>query len=155
MTFKGGIEELLGQFVGLASVKLFLAEGRFDTHGGEQLHLEAFVVFRILVFVDELLTEVVHHVVEVDGETLAEQGVTALLVDDFTLGVHHVVVFEQVLTHAEVVLFDLLLCLLNLLGDHRVLDDFAFLQAHTVHDASDTLGAEHTHQIVFQRDVEL
>ena len=72
IVLKGGIEELLGQFVGLASVKLFLAERRLDAHGGEQLHLEAFVVFRILVFVDELLAEVVHHVVEVDGETLSE-----------------------------------------------------------------------------------
>ena len=57
---------------------------------------------------------------------------------------------KQVLTGAEVVFFHLLLGLLNLLGDHRVLDDFAFLQAHAVHDASDTFRTKHTHQVVFQ-----
>ena len=80
---------------------------------------------------------------------------TAFLVDDLALGVHHVVIFEQVFTYAEMVLFNLFLCLLDLLGNHRVLNDFALLQAHAVHDACDTLGTEHTHQVVFQRDIEL
>ena len=139
VVLKGGVKQFVGQLLGLQPVEFFFVEGRLDTHGGEQVHLEAFVVLGFLIAFDEFLAEVIHHVVEVDGETLAKQGVTAFLVDDLALGVHHVVVFEQVLTYAEVVLFDLLLCLLNLLGDHRVLDDFAFLKAHAVHDASDTL----------------
>ena len=62
-----------------------------------------------------------------------------LLVDDGTLLVHHIVVFEQALTDAEVVLLDLLLCALDALRDHAALDTLAFLEAHTVHHAGDTL----------------
>ena len=59
------------------------------------------------------------------------------------------------LTHAEVVFLDFLLSLLNLFGDHRVLDNLAFLHSETVHERCDTLGAEHTHEVVLQRDEEL
>ena len=152
---QGGVEEFFGQFLGLQAVEILLAEGRINAHARKQFHLEALVILGILIFLDEFLAEVHHHVVDVDGKALAKQGVTAFLVDDLTLRVHHVVIFQQMLTHAEVVLFDFLLRLLDLLRNHRMLNDFAFLQAHTVHDACDALGAEHTHQVVFQRDVEL
>ena len=36
-----------------------------------------------------------------------------------------------------------------------MLDDLAFLQAQAVHQRSDTFGTEHTHQVVFQGDIEL
>ena len=53
------------------------------------------------------------------------------------------------------VLFNFLLGFLDLFGDHRVLDDFAFLKTHAVHERCDTFGAEHTHQVIFEGDVEL
>ena len=79
---------------------------------------------------------------------------TALLIDDGTLLVHYVVVLEQALTHAEMVLLDLLLGALNALRDHRTLNHLAFLEAKTVHDAGNTLAGKQTHELVFKRDVE-
>ena len=59
---------------------------------------------------------------------------TAFLVDDGTLLVHHIIVLDQALTDTEVVLFDLLLCALDALRDHWALDHLAILESKTVHD---------------------
>ena len=75
---------------------------------------------------------------------------TALLVDNGALLVHHIVVFEQVLTNTEVVLLNLLLCALDVLGDHTTLDALALLEAQTVHHRGDALRAEQTHELIFE-----
>ena len=79
---------------------------------------------------------------------------TALLVDHGALFVHHVVVFEQVFTDAEVVFLYLLLCALNGIGYHRTLDAFAIFKSETVHHFGDALAAEKAHEFVFERNVE-
>ena len=79
---------------------------------------------------------------------------TTLLVDHSTLLVHHIIVVEQVLTDTEVVLFHLLLCILDRLGDERMLQHLAFLESKAVHEASHLLGSKLTHQVVFQRHEE-
>ena len=76
------------------------------------------------------------------------------LVDNLTLGVHHVVVLEETLADAEVVLLDLLLRALYGLVEHAVLQYLAFLEAHLVHHRRETVGGEETHQVVLQRDEE-
>ena len=73
------------------------------------------------------------------------------LVDDLTLGVHHVIVLEKTFTDAEVVFFDLLLGALYSLVKHAVLEYFAFLEAHLVHHSSKTVGGKEAHQMVFER----
>ena len=78
----------------------------------------------------------------------------ALGVDEVTLLVHHIVVFNQALADAEVVLLHFLLRTFDGTGNHRVLDHLALLESHTVHDGGDTLGAEHTHQVILQADIE-
>ena len=77
------------------------------------------------------------------------------LVNDFTLDVHHVIIFQQPFPDAEVVLFDFFLRPFDGFGDHRVLDHFAFFQSQPVHDPGDPVGAEHTHQVVFKGNKEL
>ena len=62
----------------------------------------------------------VHHTVpddvgDIHADTFSHKGVTALLVDDGTLLVHHVVVLNQTLTDTEVVLLNLLLGALDTL----------------------------------------
>src|SRR6185312_4695835 len=41
------------------------------------------------------------------------------------------------------------------LGDHAVLDDLPFLITHLIHQRGDPVAAEHPHQVVFQRHIEL
>ncbi len=83
------------------------------------------------------------------------QGVATALVDDLALGVHHVVVFQEALPDAEVVLLDLLLGTLDALGDHACLDDLPLFVAHAVHHLAHALRAKQTHQVVLQAHVEL
>src|SRR5258708_8813464 len=80
---------------------------------------------------------------------------TALFIDHITLLVHDVIIFQQALTDAEVVLFDFLLCPFDALGHHAVLDHFPFLITHFIHQRSNTVTAEHTHQVIFQANIEL
>ena len=129
---------------------LVFVERHRHTEVRQHVHLQCFVVLVFLMRRDERLAKVVHHVVDIDLQTLAKQGVVTFLVDSLTLHVHHVVVVQEVLTYAEVVLFDLLLCLLDLFRYHRMLNHLAFLHSETVHDRRYALGAEDTHEVVFQ-----
>ena len=83
--------------------------------------------------VDEQASSIVECVHDVHLDTLTHKGVATALVDDLTLGVHHVIVLEEALTDTEVVFLDLLLGALDSLVEHAVLEYFTFLKAHLVH----------------------
>ena len=72
------------------------------------------------------------------------------LIDDGTLLVHHIIVFEQVLTDTEVVLLDLLLCAFDALRYQWRLDTLSVLESHAVHPPCYLLRAEQTHELVLQ-----
>ena len=73
------------------------------------------------------------HVGNVGANAVTVQCVAAALINDLTLRIHHIIVFEQALSNAEVVFFDLFLSTLDGLGDHRMLNDVAFHMAQPVH----------------------
>ena len=104
----------------------------------------------IVVVVDDVDGAVPDDVGDIHTDTLTHQGVTALLVDNGALLVHHIIVLEQMLTNTEVVLLDLLLCALDVLGDHTTLDALTLLEAQTVHHRGDALRAEQTHELVLK-----
>ena len=79
------------------------------------------------------------------------QRLTALFVDDITLGVHHIVIFQQTLAHAVMVLLHLALCTLNGSRNHGTLNHFAFLESHLVHHACNLFRTEQTHQLILKR----
>ena len=95
------------------------------------------------------------HIGNINSETVAVKGVAALAIDGVALRVHHVVILQQTLTDAEVVLLHLFLRPFDGLGNHAVLDHFAVLQADSVHHIGYFFGAEEAHQFVFEGDVEL
>ena len=72
------------------------------------------------------------------------------LIDNGTLLVHHVIVFEQTLTDTEVIFLHLLLSSLDALGNQWAFDTLAFLKSEAVHYLSNTLRSEETHQFIFQ-----
>ena len=69
----------------------------------------------------------------------------ALLVDDRTLLVHHIIILQQALTDTEVVLFFLLLGALDAVVYHLGLDHLAVLETKLVHDAGNAIVGEETH----------
>ena len=144
---------LVGQFshvVELHRLELLGCEGHLHSHDFEEAHTATFIV----VVLEYVADTVPNHVADVHAESLADEGVATLLVDDRTLLVHHVIVFQQVLTHAEVVLLHLLLRVLDAAGNHAVLDHLAVLEAKAVHHLGDTFAGEESHQLVLDADEE-
>ena len=112
---------------------------------------------RIEVF-GHLQDLVLDDVVEPVGNELlvvvADQHLITPLVNDLALGVHHLVVLQDVLTDLEVLRLDLVLGSLDGLGDHLVLDRHVLRDLQPPHDRGDPVVGETPHQVVFQRQVE-
>ena len=72
----------------------------------EELFFTTLIVAGVLDDVDHTVPD---DVGDIHSDAFTHKGVAALLVDDGTLLVHHVVVLNQALTDTEVVLFDFLL----------------------------------------------
>lgn len=83
------------------------------------------------------------------------QNFAALLVDDFALLVHDVVVLENDFAQVEVVAFDAFLRRFDRTRDHFALDRLVFFEAETLHHVQHVVRAETFHQLVAQRQVEL
>ena len=128
---------------------------RIEAEQRDRFAAEGFEGAVILVVGHQAFRHRLEHIVEVDRQTLAREGIFATLIDRLPLNVHHVVVLQQALADAEVVLFDLLLGTFDRLGHHRMLDHFAFLMAHAVHQTGNALRLEQAHEVVFQRYVKL
>ena len=131
-------------------LELLGSKGNFHCHDFEETQAATFIV----VVLQDVADTVPNHVADVHAETFTDESMTALLVDDCTLLVHDVVVFKQVLTDAEVILLDLLLCVLDAASNHAVLNHLAILEAKAVHHSGNTLAGEESHQLVLDADEE-
>ncbi len=147
----GALDEVLRLF----ALKFGCREGGGNAECFKQVQLVGHEGVARLGVLDQRGSQVVGHVGDVDLKALAGEGVAAAAVDALALRIHHIIVLQEALTHAEVVLFDLLLGALDGLGHHGMLDDFAFDVAHSVHQAGDTLRAKQTHEVVLQAHEEL
>ena len=148
--FHSGVECLVGQFLFLLVTECFFRERSFHGKRLEQVHF-AVLISRSFDGVD---ATVPNHVHNIHADTLTHQSVAAFGVDHGTLFVHDIIIFQQTLTDTEVVFFHLLLRTFDRLGNHAVLNHFAFLETEFVHYAGNTVGREQTHQVVFQRHEE-
>ena len=152
---QGRIVDLFDQLLGLDVLEVLGVHRAFTAQATEELQLEAVEIAALVVFVHHAGAHFVEHVQHVQLQAFAEERMVAALVDHRPLAVHHIVILQQALTDAEVVLLHLLLRALDARRHHPVLDHFAFLQAHGVHQLRDALAVEQAHQIILQRDIEL
>ena len=95
-----------------------------------------------------------NHVLDGWFQAFPIQGFAALSVNDFTLLVHHIIIFDKVFTNIKIVRFHLGLSILNGPADQIVLNRLAFLHAQPLHDAGHSLAPEYPQQIVFQSQIE-
>ena len=95
-----------------------------------------------------------HHVHDDALDVHALQHLLALIIDDLTLLVHHVVVLQHRLTGLEVPGLHRGLSLLNGTGQHLVLNGGILVEVHPLHDGVDALTTEQTHEVILQRDIE-
>ena len=101
--------EQIDTFLCVELAIFFGAERHIDGKCGHHVHLEFIVV---AVAFHHIFHGALQHFHNVETHTLAHKCVVAAGVYHITLHIHHVVVFEQVLTHTEVVLFHAFLCVL-------------------------------------------
>ena len=148
------LSDLITQFVCTTAVEGILVKRHLDRKSLHDIHGESFVIPCLTCLSGHRVCQFVDHVGDIDPDTLTHEGVTAFGVDEVTLLVHDIIVFDESFTDTEVVLLDFLLRPFDGVGDHRVLDHLTFLEAQTVHDTGDTLGTEHTHQVILERYVE-
>src|SRR5581483_2011025 len=104
--------------------------------------------------VDGRLDHLVDPAPDLLRQVLALEHLAALLVDDHALLVHDVVVLEDVLAHDEVLLLDLLLRVLDLLGEDRGLHRLVVRHLEARHDVLDAVAGEESHELVLAGQVE-
>ncbi len=104
---------------------------------------------------DQIVDRVVAHVGDDFSRGLIVHPFDALVEDDLALVVHHVVELEDVLADVEVARLNLLLRFFQRFVDPRMDDRLVFLQPQLGQHAVELIGAEDTHQIVFEGEKEL
>ena len=107
----GLLERALLKFSTFRVLEIFFCERHFH---GEYLQ-ELLLASNIVVSLYDAYHAIPDDVRDIHADALAHEGVAALLVYHGALLVHHVIIFEKVLSDAEVVLLDLLLRALNAL----------------------------------------
>ena len=134
---------------------------RLDRHGGKQERVQLVVIplFKIGVVTDTdihaVLRDIRDHLVDRVAHALSIQHASSLLVDDLSLFVHYLIVLQQALTDAEVVVLDLLLCRLDRFGQRFMLDLLSFRDSQRIEHGDHPVRTEETHQIILQGDKEL
>ena len=140
------VEHAFGQLFLLFVFKFFFRKRNFHGKYLKYVHLAAFIVGSFHC----IGCTIPDHVDNIHTDTFTHQGMATFGIDNRTLFVHDVIVFQQAFTDTEVVLFNFLLCTFDGFGNHAVLDHLTFLETKFVHYSGDTVGREQTHQVVFQ-----
>ena len=146
----GILESTFGQIFGIAGVEFFFGERTFHRQGFQEVFLATYIIIRV----DDVDTSIPNDVRDVHTDTLTHQCVAPFLVNHGALFVHHVIVFQQMLTNTEVVFFHFLLCALDALRNHRALNALSIFESQAIHHRGDAFRTKQSHQFIFQTDVE-
>ena len=150
MRSSGSFGQLLVGVLELVGGEEEAAEGL----GSHLIGLGSQVLALAQVAVDGGVDPAVDHVADELAHVFAIQHLAALLVDDLTLDVHHVVVLQGVLSGLEVLGLHLLLGVLDGAGEDLGVDGGVVVHAQGLHHVHDPLGAEQAHDVVLQGQVE-
>ena len=91
---------------------------------------------------------------ETVADIVAVDDFIAEAVEDLALLVHHVVIFEQALADAEVVLLDFFLRTFDGLCDQAVLNALAFIHGtHAAHNVGNAVRTKQAHEIILKRQI--
>ena len=87
-------------------------------------------------------------------QVLAVQYLLTLCVDDLTLGIHNIIVLQNVLSGTEVDRFYIFLSIFHGTGKNLGIDGGVLIQAQRIHHAHDPVRGEQAHQVVGKAQVE-
>ena len=86
-----------------------------------------------------ILYIIIHHMEDRITHVVSVQYMTSFFINNFSLFVHYLVIFQQVFTNSKVVAFYLLLCFFNRTGKHLMLDLFAVFHTKCIKDIHQSL----------------
>ena len=89
-----------------------------------------------------------YHLMDAVADILTVEHLTAFVIDNVTLGVHNIVVFQNGFTGLEVSALNCLLSLLDSAGKHLVVKRSVLINAEGLHHIHHSLRAEKTHYII-------
>ena len=110
--------------------------------------------FRRHIVFDDAFHHLADHFFNVFLQRIFSQNVIALRVNNLTLLVIDVIVFQQVFADIEVARLNFSLRVFNRARDHFMLNRFIFLQPHGAHHRHHAVTGENAHQVIFKRQVE-
>ena len=103
---------------------------------------------------DEAVHSIVHHVLADRSDRLTDliirQQFVSLTINNLSLVIGHVIVFEQLLTDIKVASFDFPLRFFDGIAHHAMLNGLTPFHTQGLHEALDPVGGENTHQVVFE-----
>ena len=154
------MEQLLQRVLGL-----FLAQGKLRAECAlckidpfklrpqcVELLLRLCMLRRAVGILHLAVDDVFDHSVDGGGQVFSIEHLLPLLIDDAALGVHHVVIFQNILTDLEIAALHRFLRVFNRAGKHLCVNGRVLVNAETVHHIHDPLGAEQAHDVVLQRE---
>ena len=97
---------------------------------------------------------IIHHVEDRIAHVISIQHMASFFVNNLSLFVHYLVIFQQIFTDSEVVALDLFLCFFNRTGKHLMLDLLAVFHTKCIEHIHQSFRSEQSHQIIFQGNVE-
>ena len=113
---------------------------------------------RCLTFINNIIdlrfNNISDHTDNLIMHALALQDTAALFIDQFSLLIVNLVIFQQVLTNSKVVGLDLLLCLLNSIGKHLVFNRHTIFMRQCIEHLHHLVRTKQTHQIIFKGNEE-
>jgi len=106
------------------------------------------------MFSDNVFDHFMAHVGDGLAQVIGGHYIAALVINNLTLVIHHIIIFQQVFTDVIVAGFHLFLGLFNGPVDPGVHNGFAFFQAEFLHQPVHTFPAKDTHQVIFHAEEE-
>ena len=111
--FERSYSQLLYQIIITTAAEFGFIKRHLHCEHLKHVHHQCIVIERALGICNHRLRNIVNHIGDIYAKALTHQRMVAFCVNHITLLIHHIIVFKQVLTNAEVVFFHFLLRTFN------------------------------------------
>ena len=142
--------KLFTQFGRISFRKFLFADFRFETKIFDHFQRELFVIFIPFKLSHNKRTTIEECIVQIKRQTLTKQGIPTTGINNFTLRIHHIIIFQQSFTDTEIIFFYFFLGTFDRFSNHAMLNHIAFFMSQFIHPSTQTITTKQTHQIIFQ-----
>ncbi len=159
ITFLGNLHQRFLKLVAAHSLQIFLFQPAFRCIDCLRI-LDQPVqrpFFRIQFFTCILVhfrrNNLMHHIHDIIPQMIAHEHLAALRINNLTLLIHNIVIFQHILTHIKIARFHFLLRMFNGPRNEFMLNRFILFHAQLIHDRCNIISSEQAQQIILQRQI--